>query len=154
MNLVQTIYWVEYLAAFALVNNPMKDKKLLQVTAGIIKKKELILCTRRASNRHLAGYWEFPGGKIEPGESAEVCLVRELKEELNIDVQVGDLFATNVYEYDQHIVELHAYWVTTFSGNLILKDHDTFLWLPLSALNTLKWAPADVAFIDKLVIQR
>lgn len=129
----------------------MSLKPRLLVTAAIIEKDSLLFCARRGPDRHLAGYWEFPGGKVELGESAANGLARELQEELNVDVQVNNLFAVNIHEYDHNIVELHAYWVEILAGTLSLKDHDDFIWLPIEKLNSLMWAPADIPFIEKLM---
>lgn len=125
-------------------------KPYLRVTAAIIVQDDAILCARRAPGKSQAGFWEFPGGKVETGETDEMCLVRELHEELGIDTRVKTHFQTNMHEYDDKIVELVAYWVEWISGDLVPVDHDAIKWLPVSQLNTLQWAPADVPFIEAL----
>jgi 8-oxo-dGTP diphosphatase len=129
------------------------SKPLLKVTAAIIVKNDLVFAARKAPGKSLAGYWEFPGGKIEGNETAEACLIRELKEELDIRCEVSAYFATNTHEYDDKIVELQAYIVTWVSGDIRLTDHDDFQWLPVEQLKSLSWAPADVPIVDKLMRQ-
>jgi 8-oxo-dGTP diphosphatase len=128
-------------------------KPHLIVTAAIIQKNGQVLCARRAPGKSQAGLWEFPGGKVEDFETDEACLARELKEELGLTVTVGEKFATNVHEYDDKIVELRAYWVKSYSGEITLVDHDASKWLPIGQLTTLTWAPADVPFIEALTAQ-
>lgn len=125
-------------------------KPLIKVTAAIICHEDRILCARKAPGRSLAGLWEFPGGKIETGETPEACLARELSEELLMDARIGSLFAVNQHEYEDKIVELAAYWVVDFDGTPALTDHDQIQWLTAAELTDLTWAPADIPFVDKL----
>ena len=92
--------------------------------------------------------WEFPGGKLETGESPEDCLARELAEEFGIKCQVGRFLATSVYDYGEKIVELMAYQVTHISGDFQLTDHDELRWLSRSELNDVEWAPADIPLLQ------
>lgn len=120
------------------------------VTAAIIINEDRVFCARRAAGKSQAGLWEFPGGKVENGETDEVCLARELHEELGICAEVGRHFMTNVHEYDDKIVELRAYFVNSFEGEIQPNDHDQLKWLPISQLMSLTWAPADIPFINAL----
>ena len=95
----------------------------VQVTAAIFVDGQKVLIARRKSSGHLAGMWEFPGGKIEPNETPEDCLKRELREELNIEVDVERHFATNIHHYDHMTIELLAYRVRWVSGELNLNAH-------------------------------
>jgi 8-oxo-dGTP diphosphatase len=136
------------------LNKTNQPKKRLQVTAAVIEKDGTFLCARKAEGKSHAGYWEFPGGKLEAGETPEECLIRELKEELNIECEVIAHFATNIHEYDDKTVELMAYFAEWVSGEIKLVDHDEIKWLPIRQLNQLKWTPADMPFISLLNTQK
>jgi mutator protein MutT len=123
---------------------------LIPVTAAIIEKEGRILAARRGQGMHLAGYWEFPGGKLEEGESPEECLARELDEELGVVVRVEAFFAESMYDYGDKIVRLLAYRVSHVSGAFQPVDHDKLLWLAADELHTLMWAPADIPLVEKL----
>ena len=127
-------------------------KQTIEVTAAIIKSGEKILAARRASHKDQPGFWEFPGGKIEPTETAEDCLVRELQEELGICAKIERYFASSTHEYPNNIINLHAYLVGCFEGEIQLRDHDKILWVPTDQIGKLKWAPADIPFVNKLMI--
>ncbi|MFQ3229040.1 8-oxo-dGTP diphosphatase MutT [Reinekea sp.] len=122
----------------------------LQVSAAILVSDQKIFAARRAPGRHLAGYWEFPGGKIEESESPEQCLKRELAEELAISATIGPFLMKTKHRYATKIVELHAYWVTDYSGNIQLKDHDELTWLAVNDLNSVQWAPADEPIVEEI----
>lgn len=143
---------------------------MITVTAAIIEKDGLVLAARRKSGRHLAGYWEFPGGKLEPEETEKECLARELLEEFDILCTVGDFFAESIYEYETspgkekdcfspnkpatkqgtRIIRLLSYRVSHQSGVFQCRDHDLIVWLPVDELQSLKWSPADVPLVEKL----
>jgi 8-oxo-dGTP diphosphatase len=128
---------------------------MITVTAAIIEKDGLILAARRKPGRHLAGYWEFPGGKLEPEETEKECLARELREEFDILCTVEDFFAESIYEYETppkstKIIRLLSYRVRHLSGVFQCRDHDLIIWLPVDELQSLKWSPADVALVEKL----
>ncbi len=144
---------------------------MITVTAAIIEKDGLILAARRKSGRHLAGYWEFPGGKLEPEENEKECLARELLEEFDVLCIVGDFFAESIYEYkiipekvedcspsnkpartrqESKIIRLLSYRVRHQSGVFQCRDHDRIVWLPAGELQILKWSPADVPVVEKL----
>ena len=118
-----------------------------QVTAAIIRKGAKILIARRAPNKHLAGFWEFPGGKIEEGETPQECLKRELEEELGIVVSVGTFFMENEHHYEDKIILLKAYECDHISGDIILNDHDQIEWVETAEFVNFKFAPADIPFI-------
>ena len=123
---------------------------MILVTAAIIEKNSRIFAARRKAGVHLAGYWEFPGGKIEEGESKEECLARELWEEFGIRCIVGDFFAESTYDYQTKIVRLFSFRVQHLSGTFQCRDHDQIIWLPAQELLSLKWAPADIPLVKKL----
>ena len=102
----------------------------------------------------MGGYWEFPGGKIESGESPEECLHRELREELGIDSKIGSFFGESCYDYGTKEIRLLCYFVDYLGGIITLIDHDTISWLPVHRLLSLTWAPADMPLVEKLVKQK
>jgi len=99
------------------------------VTCAIIENSGQILIARRASDQKLAGKWEFPGGKVEDGESSEECLKRELEEEFRIQAEVGEFIARNKHHYDHISIELLAFHATYVSGSFTLVDHDRIEWV-------------------------
>ncbi len=123
---------------------------MLLVTAAIIERNGLILAARRKPGCHMAGYWEFPGGKVEADETNEDCLARELSEEFGVHCKVGDFFGDSIYDYGTKIVKLLAYRVQHLSGTFQCRDHDRLCWLPAHKLPSLEWAPADMPFVVKL----
>lgn len=119
------------------------------VTAAIIVRNSLVFAARRGPGKHLAGMWEFPGGKIEVGESPEVCLQRELHEEFGIRTRVDSLVGMNTHDYGSKLVQLLAFRVEHLSGEFELRDHDELAWLDPEDLPTIDWAPADVPLVDQ-----
>lgn len=104
----------------------------------------MILCAQRGSAAKLPGMWEFPGGKIEPGESATEALIREIKEELSCLIGVNEFINTAEYEYDFGIVVLTTFYCSLISGEPKLSEHDGMVWLRPEELKKLEWAPADL----------
>ena len=122
---------------------------MLDVTAAIIEKEGRVLAARRRAGSHLAGYWEFPGGKLEEGETPEVCLRRELTEEFKIDSNIGLFVGESIYDYGTKVIRLMAYMVEHIEGEFELIDHDEMRWLSLDELNEVNWAPADIPLVEK-----
>lgn len=125
----------------------------VDVAAAIIEKDGKVLAARRAPGRHLAGLWEFPGGKVEERETPEACLFRELEEELAVTVAVGDLVAENIHDYGTKRVRLLAYSARIVEGKPSLRDHDALLWLEPRNLRSINWAPADIPLVDAYLEQ-
>jgi|TARA_B110000967_G_C18811963_1_gene524102 8-oxo-dGTP diphosphatase len=121
--------------------------KPIRVTAAIMAKTNQVFAARRNPDTHMAGFWEFPGGKIEVGETPEVCLARELLEEFGIVTQVGAFLGDSTYDYGTKTVQLLAYEVTHLSGDFELRAHDELRWLALDELDQVKWAPADIPLV-------
>ncbi len=122
---------------------------MINVVAAIITQDNKVFCARRKNKLHLAGYWEFPGGKVEKGETHQQSLIRELLEELNITVDVGTHIGQSTHQYDSKLIRLHAYLCNWLSGDLALNEHDKYCWLTLDESKNLKWAPADIALINQ-----
>lgn len=123
---------------------------MITVTAAIIEKEGRILAARKKTGLHLAGYWEFPGGKVERDETPEECLQRELTEEFGITSEIGCFLAESIYDYGSKIIRLMGYHAQHISGEFRLTDHDEIRWLPAKELDSLIWAPADIPFVDLL----
>jgi 8-oxo-dGTP diphosphatase len=122
--------------------------KPIIVTAAIMVKANQVFAARRNSGSHMAGFWEFPGGKIEIGETPEECLARELFEEFGIVTQIGEFFAESTHDYGTKTIQLLAYWVTHVSGEFELMAHDQLRWLSFDELDQVKWAPADIPLVS------
>ena len=126
-----------------------KMKKVIEVVAAIIKKDEKIFATQRGYGEFKDG-WEFPGGKIESGETLQEALVREIREELDTVIVVGDLLDTIEYDYPTFHLTMHCFLCTIVSGDLILKEHEAARWLTKEQLRTVAWLPADLSLIKKV----
>ncbi|MFW2368428.1 MAG: NUDIX domain-containing protein [Desulforhopalus sp.] len=126
---------------------------MITVTAAIIKENGHFLAARRKSGSHLAGYWEFPGGKLEPGETNRNCLARELLEEFGVTCSITDFVAESIFDYGNKIVRLRGYRAHRLGGTFQCRDHDQICWLPVDELQNLTWAPADIPILEKLIEQ-
>ena len=125
--------------------------KTIRVAAGIIIYNGKILIAQRRHDKTCANLWEFPGGKIEQGETMQECLRRELQEELNLPIIVGDYFMTSTYAYDFGSVELNAYWATSESENISFHpDHEDARWISLAEIDNYDFPPADKPILEAL----
>ncbi|SDH10406.1 8-oxo-dGTP diphosphatase MutT [Winogradskyella thalassocola] len=124
-----------------------QNLKSILVAAAIIQKDNKIFIARRSPHKHLGGLWEFPGGKIEEGETDEECLYRELQEELGITINVKEFFMNNIHNYGNITINLKAYFCEIKSGEITLSDHDQYLWVLKNELDNYEFAPADLPFI-------
>lgn len=129
----------------------MNEKKHVKVAAALLFDKGRIFATRRGDSpyEYVAHKLEFPGGKIEPNESGEDAVRRELKEELNLEVNVGGLYASHTFEYPDFIVTLFLYECEMLSS-FVLKEHESYAWLLPSELDETDWAPADADILGSL----
>jgi 8-oxo-dGTP diphosphatase len=125
-------------------------KKIDVVGAVIINEKNEVLCALRSQTMSLPGFWEFPGGKIETGETPQESLKREIREELNCTIEVGDLVADATHEYPTIIVRLITYFARIIDGTPIANEHEKLIWLSINELDSLEWAPADLPTIEAL----
>ena len=121
-----------------------------QVTAAVIEKDDKVLIAKRRLGRTLGGKWEFPGGKIEPGETPRECLKRELKEEFDIESGIGDLLISGKFTYCFFPIELLAYRVKHLSGDFKLNDHEEMRWVRPSELGLYDFLSADRFIVDML----
>lgn len=124
-----------------------------QVTAAVIIEDGRLLITRRPPGDPLAGLWELPGGKIEPGETPQECLARELAEELEMVAEVGEVLATTTYHYDHGSFEMIALQATRAS-DFELRVHDEYAWVPMESVAEYPLAPADVDLVRQLKASR
>ena len=116
--------------------------KTIQVVAAIIRDQDRIFTTQRGYGPYKDG-WEFPGGKIEPDETPEQALAREIREELDTEIIVGDKLTDVEYDYPEFHLSMGCYWCTVLSGHLTLKEHESAKWLRFDELDTVNWLPAD-----------
>ena len=121
------------------------------VTAAVIRRGGTLLLARRQPGQKLAGYWEFPGGKVETGESVQTCLQREIAEELGIAVKAGAIIATSDYVYAHGAIRLVALDVAICTGEPIPTVHDRLEWVPVAQLLDYRLAPADIPLAEALV---
>lgn len=126
---------------------PARD---LRVVAGVIRRGDRILATRRGPSMNHAGFWEFPDGKVEPGESDSNALTRELREELAIEVHLGEPIATATHPYPNASVTLVGLSATLDGDSPTLSEHDELRWLTVDELDTVPWAPADLPLVDAI----
>lgn len=123
--------------------------KNIEVVAGVIKDGDKIFATQRGYGEFKDG-WEFPGGKMEPGETPQQALARELKEELAIDVNVGDFLCTVDYDYPTFHLTMHCFYCSVIGGELTLLEHEAAKWLKTTELHSVNWLPADVEVVAAL----
>ena len=136
-------------------NNVGKQKvlKCVRVVAAVIRDKkdgiDKIFATERGYG-DFKGWWEFPGGKIEAGETPEQALVREIQEELTAKISVGDLIHTIEYDYETFHLSMDCFWAEVVSGELVLKEAEAAKWLTKDELESVKWLPADLELVEKI----
>lgn len=123
--------------------------KTIKVVAAIIQDGNKIFATQRGYGEFKDG-WEFPGGKIEQGETPEEALVREIREELDTEIEVGEQIDTVEYDYPEFHLTMYCFLCRVLSGDLILKEHEAARWLTKETIDTVDWLPADEGLIEKL----
>ena len=123
--------------------------KTIRVVAAVIRKGNRIFATQRGYGEFKDG-WEFPGGKIEPGETPQEALVREIREELETEIRVGDLIDTIEYDYPAFHLSMDCFWCEIVEGSLELKEHEAAKWLDRESLYTVDWLPVDVGLVEKI----
>ena len=124
--------------------------KYINVVAGVIYDGHKILITKR-SGGEFDGMWEFPGGKIESGETHREALERELMEELSIGASMEQYLMTLTHQYETFHLTMHLYWTKILSGTLTLNEHSDFKWISKEELDGVNWVPADVVVVEKII---
>lgn len=125
------------------------ERKQIEVVAAIIVKDCKVFATQRGYG-DWQGWWEFPGGKIEEGETQQEALTREIREELATEIRVGEKLTTVVYDYPKFHITMHCYFCSVVSGDLTLLEHNDARWLTKEEFDSVKWLSADEEIISKL----
>ena len=123
-----------------------ESKKTIDVVAAIIRQDDKLFATQRGYGEW-KDWWEFPGGKVESGETHEDALRREIREELATEIEVGNLLTTVEYDYPQFHLTMHCYLCSIVSGQLSLLEHEDARWLGMDELDSVRWLPADVEVV-------
>lgn len=125
-------------------------RKNIEVVAAVIYEKRRYLATQRGYGE-FEGWWEFPGGKIEEGESHVEALSREIMEELNVDISVNQLIISTEYDYPAFHLTMHCYFCHILDGELELKEAQSAKWLSKGELHSVRWLPADIPVVETLL---
>jgi 8-oxo-dGTP diphosphatase len=124
---------------------------VIEVACGVIVDDDKVLCVQRSETMSLPLKWEFPGGKIELGETAEACLIRELEEELEIKVSIIEKLSNSYFDYGNFEIILIPYICQFIGDKIVLKEHKKYLWLSTNELILLDWAPADIPIVNEII---
>ena len=125
------------------------ERKTIKVAAAIIRRSGKIFATQRGYGNY-KDWWEFPGGKTEPGETPEEALIREIREELQTKIAVDQFLTTVEYDYPEFHLSMDCFWCHIVEGELTLLEHEAARWLPLHDLRQVNWLPADVLVIEEI----
>ena len=123
--------------------------KTIRVTAAVITNGSRVFATQRGYGPYKDG-WEFPGGKIEPGETPQQALLREIREELDTEIAVGEKITTVEYDYPEFHLSMDCFYATVTRGDLVLREHEAARWLEIGELDAVRWLPADRIVVEAL----
>ena len=123
--------------------------KTIRVVAAVIRDGDKIFATARGYGEY-KGWWEFPGGKIEAGETPQQALTREIREELDTEIRVGELIDTIEYDYPTFHLSMDCFWAEVVAGRLVLKEAEDARWLTKETLESVQWLPADASLIEHI----
>ena len=131
----------------------MMMTKTIQVVAAVLFREGKVLCVQRPENarEYISSKWEFPGGKVEVGESREEALVREIREELSVDIEVSEFLMTVEHAYPDFHLTMHVFKCVLDQGEITLNEHVALKWLSIDELDQLDWAAADVPVVKSLM---
>ena len=129
----------------------MDERKNIEVVDAIICKEDQIFATQRGYGEW-KDWWEFPGGKMEAGETPEEALVREIREELSTEISVDEFLCTVEYDYPQFHLSMHCYICSLLTESLHLNEHEAARWLKNNELDSVKWLPADKIIVEQLIV--
>ena len=132
------------------VENAGAVPTVLVVAVALIDPDGRILIAQRPEGKQLAGLWEFPGGKIEPGESADAALKREIQEELGVDISINEFLCTTDYDYPSFHLTMHCYLCRVELGMIELREHKSARWLTVDMLDSVEWLPADWEVVENI----
>jgi 8-oxo-dGTP diphosphatase len=124
--------------------------KHIEVVAAVFIQNKRVFCAQRKDAGETAKKWEFPGGKVEAGESHQQALAREISEELSTTITVGNFVTTVNHQYNTFALTMHAYQCSILEGTLTLSEHLDSRWLPRNELETVDWAPADLPIVERV----
>ncbi|MBR3397099.1 MAG: (deoxy)nucleoside triphosphate pyrophosphohydrolase [Lachnospiraceae bacterium] len=126
-----------------------ESKKKIKVAAAVIREGDRIFATQRGYGNY-KDWWEFPGGKVEPGEMPEEALIREIREELNTKVGIDGFLISVEYDYPEFHLSMDCFWCHVEEGELTLLEHEAAKWLPVSDLRQVRWLPADIEVLEEI----
>ena len=126
--------------------------KAIRVVAAVIKENNHVFATQRGYGDY-KDWWEFPGGKIEEGETPQDALKREILEELDTEIEVADFITTVEYDYPQFHLSMDCFWATVISGKLTLLEHESAKWVPIDQLRSVDWLPADMIVVEQIIAE-
>lgn len=124
--------------------------RTIRVVAAVIREGDKIFATAKGYGE-FKGMWEFPGGKIEEGETPQQALVREIREELEVEIEVGELIQTIEYDYPTFHLSMDCFWAKIVAGEIVLKEAEAARWLTRDELGDVEWLPADISLIEKII---
>ena len=126
------------------------ERKIINVVGAAIVTNGTVLCAQRGPGKSLAGYWEFPGGKVQQGETAEEAIVREIEEELRVTIHPDKFVTTVDYDYPNFHLTMHCFLSSITQGEIELVEHEAMKWLTRDELDTVDWLPADIEVVEAL----